>query len=146
MEGRCVRTSPVGSRKGGFLAFHVKISVVVPGYCAVLGQTGCNSGPVSLSQTVPNHEGRPFFLCGGALQIACTMKGGPFLLWVGRLGYIVYIGTESIAKTIVQAQRGMLFNSHSFWHTPLAGCGGGGSQWDFSEPLGANSELPLLSV
>ena len=44
--------------------------------------------------------------------------------WVGRVGYIVYIGTESIAKTIVQAQRGMLFNSHSFWHTPLAGCGG----------------------
>ena len=44
--------------------------------------------------------------------------------WVGRVVYIVYIGTGSIAKTIVQAQRGMLFNSHSFWHTPLAGCGG----------------------
>ena len=44
--------------------------------------------------------------------------------WVGRVGCIVYIGTGSIAKTIVQAQRGMLFNSHSFWHTPLAGCGG----------------------
>ena len=65
--------------------------------------------------------------------------------WVGRVGYIVYIGTESIAKTIVQAQRGMLFNSHSFWHTPLAGCGGRFAVGFFGA-LGANSELPLLSV
>ena len=73
------------------------------------------SGPgILLSrQIVPKKEGRPFLFCGGALQIACTIKGGPFLLWVGRLGIFVNIGTESIAKTIVQAQRGMLFNSHT---------------------------------
>ena len=99
---------------------------------------GAKSGPgiVLSRQIVPNKEGRPFLLCGGALQIACTMKGEPFLLWVGRLGYIVYIGTESIAKTIVQAQRCMLFNFHSFWHTPLAGCGGRFAVGFFGAPWG----------
>ena len=65
------------------------------------------------------------------MQIACTIKGGPFLLWVGRLGFFVNIGTESIAKTIVQAQRGM----RSIL-TPLAGCWGRFAVGFFGAPWG----------
>ena len=63
--------------------------------------------------------------------------------WVGRVGYIVYIGTESIAKTIVQAQRGYAVQfSQLLAHT--IGRVWGGSQWDFSESLGTQSCLCSL--